>query len=54
MVPESKRQILAEFLVEKTQGLIKDSMSVEFVAGFAPFIAALMALSALSSLSSLL
>jgi F-type H+-transporting ATPase subunit a len=54
VVPQSKRQILAEFLVEKTQGLIKDSMSSDFVAGFSPFIAALMGLSALSSLTSLL
>ena len=52
--PESKRQIIAEFLVEKVQEMIRGNMCEAFVPQFAPFIAALMALSALSNLSGLL
>ena len=52
--PESKRQVIAEFLVEKVQGMVKDSMCEAFVVNFSPFIAALMALSGLSNLSGLL
>lgn len=52
--PESKRQIIAEFLVEKVQGMVRSSMCEDFVIGFSPFIAALMALSGLSNLSGLL
>lgn len=51
--PTSKRQIIAEFLVEKAENLVKSNMGERF-AGFAPFIAAILGLSALSSLSSLL
>lgn len=53
VVPGSKRQLVAEYLVEKTNGLIADNMGVKYMA-FAPFVAAIMGLSALSSLSSLL
>jgi len=53
VVPNSKRQLAAEFLVEKAQGLVNDNMGKRF-AGFAPFVAAIMAMSAFSSLSSLL
>lgn len=49
----TKRQILAEWIVEKTEALVKDNMG-EFFMGFAPFIAAVMALSGFSSLSGLL
>ena len=52
--PESKRQIIAEFLVEKVQNMVRDSMNDDFVRNFAPFIAALMALSGLSNLSGML
>lgn len=51
--PTSKRQILAEFIVEKAENLIKSNMGERFL-DFAPFIAAILGLSALSSLSSLL
>ena len=50
--PESRRQIIAEFIVEKATGFVQSNMGEKFV-GFAPFIAALMALSALSSLMSI-
>ncbi len=53
VVPNSKRQIVAEFIVEKATGLVLGNMGPRFVA-FAPFVAGIMALSALSSLSSLL
>lgn len=48
----SKRQHLAEWLVEKTEGLVKQNMG-EYFSGFAPFIASIIALSAFSSLLSL-
>ena len=51
--PGTKRQLVAEWIVEKCQGMVDVNMGVYFK-GFAPFIAAIMALSALSSLSSLL
>lgn len=51
--PQSKRQLAAEWAVEKVNGLIADNMGQRFK-GFAPFVAAIMALSALSSLMSLL
>ena len=51
--PESKRQLVAEWVVEKVDSLVKENMGERF-AGFAPFIAAVMGLSALSSFSSLL
>ena len=50
--PTSKRQIIAEWIVEKVNGLVHDNMGVKF-AGFAPFVCAILGLSALSSLSSL-
>ncbi len=51
--PTSKRQVIAEWIVEKVSGLVRDNMGVKF-AGFAPFVAAILSLSALSSLLSLL
>ena len=53
VVPNFKRQLVAEFVVEKAQHLVDDNMGKRFSA-FAPFVAAIMALSAFSSLSSLL
>lgn len=50
--PESRRQLIAEFLVEKATNLVVGNMGEAF-RNFAPFISALMALSCLSSLSSL-
>ncbi len=52
-VPETKRQIWCEMLVEKAQDFVDTNMGARF-SGFAPFVAAIMALSAISSLSSLL
>lgn len=49
----SKRQFLAELIVEKADNLVRSNMGERFM-GFAPFIAAILGLSALSSLSSLL
>ena len=49
----TKRQLLAEWVVEKLDSMTRESMG-EFFAGFAPFITSILALSALSSLSSLL
>lgn len=49
----SRRQHVAEWIVEKTDSLVQDNMG-EFFHEFAPFIAAVMALSAFSSLLSLL
>lgn len=53
VVPHSKRQLAAEWIVEKVNGLVADNMGRRFM-GFAPFVAAIMGLSAFSSLSSLL
>ncbi len=53
VIPDSKRQIIAEFVVEKAQSFVQSNMGERFAEGFAPFVAAIMALSALSSLSSL-
>lgn len=49
----SKRQLLCEWIVEKTDSLVKENMGPYFAA-FSPFIAAMMGLSAFSSLLSLL
>ena len=49
----SKRQLIAEFIVEKAEGLIRSNMG-EFFMGFTPFIAAMLALSACSSLLTLI
>lgn len=51
--PTSKRQIIAEWIVEKVQGLVSENMGERF-AYFCPFIAAILGLSATSSLLSLL
>ena len=48
----SKRQHTAEWLVEKTEGLVRENMGESFM-GFTPFIAAILSLSAFSSLVSL-
>lgn len=53
VVPSFKRQLAAEFIVEKATGLVKENMGQRFI-GFTPFIAGIMAISAFSSLSSLL
>lgn len=53
VIPDSKRQLVAEYIVEKVNFLIKDNMGSRYMA-FAPFIAAIMGISAFSSLSSLL
>lgn len=53
VVPSSKRQVIAEWVVEKVNGLVEQNMGRRFM-GFAPYIAAILGLSALSSLSSLL
>lgn len=50
---DTKRQIIAEWIVEKVEGLVNENMGAYF-SGFAPFIAAILALSAFSSLLSLL
>ena len=53
VVPNSKRQLAAEFIVEKATNLVRDNMGERFI-GFTPFIAGIMGISAFSSLSSLL
>ena len=53
VVPDSKRQLAAEWIVETVTKLVRDNMGTKFL-GFAPFVAGILALSALSSLSSLL
>ena len=50
---KTRRQHLAEWIVEKTDGLVKDNMG-EYFAGFSPLIGAVLALSACSSLLTLL
>ena len=50
---KTRRQVIAEWIVEKTEDLVKGNMGGIFL-GFAPFIAAILALSAFSSLTSLL
>lgn len=50
---ETTRQHIAEWIVEKVEGLVHENMGAYF-SGFAPFIAAILALSAFSSLLSLL
>ena len=51
--PTSKRQIVAEWLVEKVTGLVSANMGEKFLS-FTPFIAAILSLSACSSLLALL
>ena len=53
VVPNSKRQLVAEWIVEKCDNMVNTNMG-EYFRGFAPFVAGIMVLSALSSLSSLL
>lgn len=52
-VPHSKRQLAAEWIVEKVDKLVAENMGKRFMA-FSPFVAAILGLSAFSSLSSLL
>lgn len=49
----SRRQLIAEWAIEKTESLVQQNMG-EYFGGFAPFVAAILALSAFSSLLSLL
>lgn len=49
----TKRQHIAEWIIEKTESLVKSNMG-EYFSGFAPFIAAVMALSGFSSLLTLI
>lgn len=51
--PSTKRQLVAEWIVEKCCNMVHNNMG-EYFSGFAPFIAAIMGLSAFSSLLSLL
>ena len=53
VIPHSKRQLAAEWIVEKVNDLVADNMGKRFMA-FAPFVGAIMGISAFSSLSSLL
>ena len=53
VVPNSKRQVVAEWIVEKVNNLVGENMGRRFM-GFAPFVAAILGLSAFSSLSSML
>lgn len=48
-----KRQVIAEWIVEKTQSLVNTNMG-DYFKGYAPFIAAIMGISAFSSLMALL
>ena len=48
-----KRQLVAEWVVEKTKNLVKGNMG-DYFADFAPFVAAIMGLSAFSSLLTLI
>ena len=48
-----KRQLIAEWIVEKTQGLVNENMG-DFFRGYAPFIAAVLGISAFSSLMALI
>ncbi|MBQ6255164.1 MAG: F0F1 ATP synthase subunit A, partial [Clostridia bacterium] len=53
VIPDSKRQLAAEWIVDTVNKLVKSNMGEQFM-DFAPFVAGILALSALSSLSSLL
>ena len=53
VIPDSKRQLAAEWIVDTVNKLVRSNMGDKFI-GFAPFVAGILALSALSSLSSLL
>lgn len=49
----TKRQVIAEFIVKKVNGMVRENMGPRF-AGWGPFIAAILSLSALCSLSSMI
>ena len=49
---QTRRQLLAEWIVEKVDSMIHENMG-EYFAGFAPFVTAILALSGFSSLLSL-
>lgn len=51
---ETKRQTVAEWAVEKVEGLVRGNMDPVFHESYGPFIAAILALSALSSLMAML
>lgn len=51
--PDTRRQLVAEWIVEKTQNMVVGTMGERF-AGFTPFIATILAISGFSSLSALL
>lgn len=51
--PNTRRQHFAEWIVEKSEGLVKENMG-DYFKGFAPFIAGILGLSALSSLLTLI
>jgi len=53
VIPASRRQVVAEFIVEKLTDFVRSNMGERFL-GFAPFVAAILALSCLSSMASLL
>lgn len=48
-----RRHLIAEWVVEKTDGLVRENMG-DFFLSFSPFVGAIMALSALSSLMTLI
>ncbi len=50
---KSRRHLIAEWVVEKTDSMVHENMG-EYFAGFSPFIAAILMLSALSSLLTLI
>lgn len=51
--PQTKRQLIAEWIIETTEKLVKGNMG-EYFSGFAPFVAAILAISAFSSLLTLI
>ena len=51
--PNTRRQLVAEWIVEKADGLVRDNMGERFM-GFVPFIMTILAISAFSSLLALL
>ena len=53
VIPDSRRQLAAEWIVDTVNKLVRGNMGEKFM-DFAPFVAGILALSALSSLSSLL
>ena len=51
--PQTRRQLLAEWIVEKTENLVSENRGSYF-SGFAPFVGAILGLSAFSSLMTLI